>query len=53
MNLIKSTDTDTIPYDELHVFTDFSATVDLWDRLTDNCFVDNYAVLDIFIVLHS
>ena len=52
MNIMKSTDTDTIPDDELLVFIDFSATVYLQARLTDNDYVDNDAFLEIFAVIH-
>ena len=35
------------------ILTDFSASLDLRARQTDNCSVSNYAVLDIFYLLHN
>ena len=49
---MKSTDTDTILDDELLVFTDIYATVDLRYRLTENCSVYNNVVLEIFVMIY-
>ena len=53
INRCRLTDIKTVEPGTAVVLTDFSATVDLRAAQTDNSSVDNHAVLDIFMVLHS
>ena len=53
LNLHRQIDLAVIPRGKARGCTDFSATCDLRAAFTDNSSVDNHAVLDIFVVLHS
>jgi hypothetical protein len=43
----------TLGEKEIILFTDLSAMMDLCVAKTENCSIDNHAVLDTFIILHS
>jgi hypothetical protein len=53
LSTTRGIDVDTLKENQLLVFTDFSATMDLRAGETDNSSVDGHAVLDTFVVLHS
>lgn len=50
-NLMRKIDINESNKDDRIILTDFSATLDLRARMSDNCSVDNHAVLDIYFVL--
>jgi hypothetical protein len=53
LNRMRRIHVETIPPGQGVAGTDFSATLNLAAKLTDNCSVDNHAVLDIFIVVFN
>ena len=52
-NLMRKIDCNQSEKNTRIILTDFLATLDLRARMSDNCSVDNHAILDIYFVLSN